>query len=318
MTTDLRARSKGGEMESASVTPVPMEVAPEHYWWRWVTGLIALGIVLWVALLFARGNIEWAAAKDYLFDPRVMQGLRMTLVYSALAMLLGVLGGLLLAIMKLSANPVLRQISNFYIWVFRGTPVLVQLLLWFNIALILPKLSVTIPLTGWSWAGDTNVYVTPFVAALLGLGLHQAAYMAEIVRAGIISVNKGQTEAAQALGLTPILTLRHVVLPQAMRIIIPPTGNEFIGLLKTTSLVVVISGNELMTVVQNIYAENFLTVELLFVASFWYLVLTSISSVALSFLEDSFGQQDRVRRSLGRKIVQDLRLTRSHIGGGES
>jgi polar amino acid transport system permease protein len=195
-----------------------------------------------------------------------------------------------LAVMRLSANPVVSTVSWFYIWFFRGTPVLVQLYFWFNLQLVLPHLSFGIPFTPLIWQGDTLSIITPFLAAILGLGLNEAAYMAEIVRAGIISVEHGQTEAAQALGMTRLQVMQRVVLPQAMRVIIPPTGNETISMLKTTSLAYITTTRELFTAQALIAAYNYRIVELLIVASIWYIVCTSVLTFGQYYLERYFAR----------------------------
>jgi polar amino acid transport system permease protein len=193
-------------------------------------------------------------------------------------------------VMRLSVNPVVSTLSWFYIWFFRGTPVLVQLFFWYNIALILPHLSIGIPFTNIEWVGTTNQIVSPFLAAILGLGLNEAAYMSEVVRAGIISVDHGQTEAAQALGMTRIGVMRRIVLPQAMRVILPPTGNETISMLKTSSLAYITTVAELFYVQTEISNANFRIVELLIVASIWYLVMTSILTFGQYYLERYFAR----------------------------
>ena len=178
-------------------------------------------------------NLRWDVITYWLTQPSILNGLLVTLELTVIAMAIGVSLGALLAVMRLSANPVVSTVSWFYIWFFRGTPVLVQLFFWYNLQLILPHIFVGIPFTSIGWHADTLTVITPFLASILGLGLNEAAYMAEIVRAGIISVDNGQTEAAQALGMTRIQVMQRVVLPQAMRVIIPPTGNETISMLKT-------------------------------------------------------------------------------------
>jgi polar amino acid transport system permease protein len=211
-------------------------------------------------------------------------------VLTIVAMLIGVVGGIILAVMRLSPNPVLSTVSWFYIWFFRGTPLLVQIFFWFNLAIILPYIGFHIPGTqvGVSW--NTNLVISALTAAILGLGCNEAAYMAEIVRAGIISVDQGQTEAAQALGMTRLQVMRRIVLPQAMRVIIPPTGNETISMLKTTSLAFVASVEELFTRAHEIASSNFQVVELLFVASIWYLAMTSILTVGQYYIERYFAR----------------------------
>ena len=196
---------------------------------------------------FAQGDVNWGAVGDFFFDDRILEGVGNTLLISVLSMLIGLVLGILLAVMRLSKNPVTSSVAWVYIWFFRGTPVYVQLLLWFNLALIFPVLNL-----GPIYKDEMVDVMTPFMAALLGLGLNEAAYMAEICRAGIQSVDEGQTEASHALGMTNGKTMRRIVLPQAMRVIVPPTGNEFINMLKTSSLVSAVQYDELLRTAQNI------------------------------------------------------------------
>ena len=203
-----------------------------------------------------------------------------------IAMALGIALGVVLAVMRQSPNRLVAAGSWAYIWVFRGTPVLVQLLFWNFIAALYPTIGLGIPFGGPELVhADANALVTPFAAAILGLALNEAAYMAEIVRAGIISVDAGQTDAAHALGMTRLQTMRRIVLPQAMRVVVPPTGNETISMLKTTSIVSVIAYTDLLYAVQLIYAENYRQVPLLLVACIWYLVFTSVLSIGQHLLE---------------------------------
>jgi polar amino acid transport system permease protein len=192
--------------------------------------------------------------------------------------------------MRLSPNPLVGGASWVYIWFFRGTPVLVQLLFWNFVGALYPKISIGIPFGPEFFSFSANTAITPFVAAILGLGLNEGAYMAEIVRAGILSVDEGQTDAAHALGMTRLQTMRRIVLPQAMRVIIPPTGNETISMLKTTSLVSVIAVTDLLYSVELIYAVNYRTIPLLIVASIWYLIVTTVLSFGQYYLERYFGR----------------------------
>jgi polar amino acid transport system permease protein len=251
----------------------------------------------------------WSEVGHYLFDPRILHGARLTIELTFACMALGIVLGVLLAVMRLSPNPLISGGSWLYIWFFRGTPVLVQLLFWYNVAALYPKINLGIPFGPAFIHADANTLIKPFIAVLLGLGLNEGAYMAEIVRAGIISVDEGQTEAAAALGLTRMQTMRRIVLPQAMRVIIPPTGNETISMLKTTSLAFVIAYPELLGSAQLIYAQNYETIQLLIVASFWYLVMTSVLYVGQYYLERYYGRGStrelpptplqRIRRGLG-------------------
>jgi polar amino acid transport system permease protein len=214
--------------------------------------------------------------------------------------------------------------SSFYIWFFRGTPVLVQLLFWYNIAALYPKIALGIPFGPAFVHADANTLITPFTAAILGLGLNEGAYMAEIVRAGIISVDAGQSDAAQSLGMTRLQTMRRIVLPQAMRVIIPPTGNETISMLKTSSLASVIVVTELLYAAQLIYSVNFKTIPLLIVASIWYIVCTSVLYVGQYYLERHYGRGAARERSatLSSRVLRGVlsfRRSGEHFrpGGGE-
>ena len=244
-----------------------------------------------VYALAAAPTLHWDIVGRYLFDHRVLDGLVATLALSVIAMVVGIVLGAIVAVMRLSANPVVSGASWLYVWFFRGTPVYVQIIFWSNISLLFPKISLGIPFGGPSlWQSDVNHVVTPFVAAILALGLNETAYMAEIVRAGILSVDAGQTEAGQALGMTRLQVMRRVILPQSMRVIVPPTGNEVISMLKTTSLVSVIPFTELLYSVQLIYAVNYRTLELLIVASIWYLLVTSILTAIQFYIERHFAK----------------------------
>jgi polar amino acid transport system permease protein len=265
---------------------------------RWAAAAIIL--VIAVALgrsVVTNANFEWGVVGEYLFDARIMSGLRVTIELTLIAMAIGIVLGVGLAIMRLSPNWMVSSASSFYIWFFRGTPVLVQLLFWYNIAALYPKIGLGVPFGPAFIHADANKLITPFAAAILGLGLNEGAYMAEIVRAGIISVDPGQADAAQSLGMTRLQTMRRIVLPQAMRVIIPPTGNETISMLKTTSLVSVIAVGDLLYGSQIIYSVNFKTIPLLIVASIWYLVCTSVLYVGQYYLERYYGRGARDRQA---------------------
>ena len=300
----------------AGPPPDSIKAIPVRHYGRWVGAAVVLYLAIaLVKTLAANEHFRFGEVPNYFSDGTILDGLRTTILLTVVCQTIGVVLGTVFAVMRLSKNPVLSTASWLYIWFFRGTPVLVQLIFWFNLALIFPDLTLGLPLTGLSIASyDTNTVVTPFVAAVLGLGLNEGAYMAEIVRAGIIAVDEGQTEAAQALGMRSGQTMRRIVLPQAMRVIIPPTGNEFISMLKTTSLVSVIAANDLLTRAQNIYSRNFLVLELLVVASIWYLVLTSIASVGQYYLERRFarGASRDLPDTPFMRIRRNLRLGRVH------
>jgi polar amino acid transport system permease protein len=233
---------------------------------------------------------QWDVIGQYFFSSQVLRGLWVTLALTAIAMAVGILLGVVLAVMRLSPNPLLSGAAWLYIWFFRGTPVLVQLLFWFNLSYIYPQLTLGVPFGPALVHLDANSIITSFVAASLGLSLNEGAYMSEIVRAGIISVDEGQTEAAQSLGMTRLRVLRLIVLPQAMRLIIPTTGNEIISMLKTSSLASVVVVTELLYSVQLIYARTYQTIPLLIVASLWYLVVTSVLMIGQYFIERRYSR----------------------------
>jgi polar amino acid transport system permease protein len=271
--------------------PEPIKAVPVRHYGRWIGGAAVLALTaLAVRSMIVNPNFEWDLVGPYLFDTRVFNGLLTTLMLTVLSMILGIVGGVVLAVMRLSPNPVLSGAASVYIWLFRGTPLITQLIFWAYLGSLYPTLGLGIPFGPEFVTWQTTELITPATAAVLGLGLNEAAYMAEIVRAGIRSVDEGQTEAAGALGMTRGKTLRRIVLPQAMRVIIPPTGNQVISMLKTTSLVVVIGYAELTVVVQQIYAQNFKVIPLLIVAATWYLVCTSVLTVFQSFIERKFSQ----------------------------
>jgi len=272
--------------------PEAIKAIPVRHPWRWLSAVLVVLLVAQVIYtILVEAGLRWDVIRHFLFQRLIFGGIVVTLELTVLAMIIGVALGIVLAVMRLSVNPVVAWVSWFYIWFFRGTPVLVQIFFWFNLNLVLPHITLGVAGTPFFWRGPgTNSLITPFMSALLGLGLNEAAYMAEIVRAGIISVDQGQTEAAQALGMTRLLVMRRIVLPQAMRVIIPPTGNETISMLKTSSLAFVATVPELFTRGQQIASANFDIVELIFVISIWYLFMTSILTVGQFYLERYFAR----------------------------
>jgi polar amino acid transport system permease protein len=286
--------------------PEAIKAIPVRHPGRWVSAVILVAIVGGIVYAFATAPLlHWEYVQNWFFSRRILDGLVLTLELTVVAMVIGVALGIVLAVMRLSPNPVVSTFSWLYIWFFRGTPVLVQLFFWYYIAVVFPHLTIGIPGIGPSYSADTNTLVTATVAAILGLGLNEAAYMSEIVRAGIISVDLGQTEAAQALGMTRLQTMRRIVLPQAMRVIIPPTGNETISMLKTTSLASVIAVSELLYSAQLIYDVNYKTIELLMVASIWYLIVTSVLTVGQYYIERHYARG--AARELPPTPIQRLR-----------
>jgi len=250
-----------------------------------IASILLLAFLVFIAHAFWVGAIEWHYVSDYLFSAPILKGVRGTIVMTVCAMVIGIFLGTAVAMMRMSANPALRWAATGYIWLFRGTPALLQLLLWFNLALIFP----TISLFGFFPVNTVDV-MTPFVAALLGLGIQQGAYTAEVVRSGILSVDRGQMEAAQSIGMTRLRAMLTIVLPQAMRVIVPPIGNETIGMVKLTSLASVIQYSEVLRTVGDVYYANSRVIELLIVAGLWYLLVVSILTPLQMLLERRFAR----------------------------
>ena len=252
-----------------------------------VVAIIIVVIAVWLFVTLAQNkNFDYSVVGQYVFSTGILQGLGITLELTIIGMAIGIVVGVLVAAARMSNNYVLRYLGGFYVWLFRGVPLLVQILIWGNFALLFRTLDIGIPFTGITFAQfDTNAVLTTFVASCLGLGLNEGAYMAEVVRGGIISVDHGQAEAATALGMSSSTVLARIILPQAFRSIIPPTGNQLITLLKSSTLVSVISGGDLLTTATNISSVNYRTLELLIVATFWYLVVVSLLSIGQRVLE---------------------------------
>ena len=260
-------------------------VARALHWRRWLAAAVILIVLAAIGRAFAHGQIEWSYVQRFLAAPVILSGILNTIVMALLAMALGIVLGVAVAIMRLSPNPVLTSVAAGYAWLFRGTPLILQLLLWFNLALVFP----TIGIPGL-WSARAVDVMTPFLSALLGLGINQGAYTSEVIRAGILSVDAGQYEAAQAIGMGRLAALRRIILPQAMRVVIPPLGNEFIGLVKATSLASVVQYPEVLHNAENIYYANSRVIELLIVAGLWYLAVVSILTPVQMLLERRFAR----------------------------
>ena len=272
--------------------PDSVKAIPARHPGRWLATLaVLLVVVVLIRSAATNPRFDWDLVGKYFFSSEVLDGLVTTLELTVIAMAVGIVLGVLLAVMRLSPNPLVSGASWVYIWFFRGTPVLVQLLFWNFISVLYPRMSIGVPFGGPDFFSfNANTVITPFVAGVLGLGLNEGAYMAEIVRAGILSVEEGQTDAAHALGMTRLQTMRRIVLPQAMRVIIPPTGNETISMLKTSSLVSVLAIRDLLYSVQLIYAANYRQIPLLIVASLWYIIFTTLLSIGQYYIERRFGR----------------------------
>ncbi|MEU4223237.1 amino acid ABC transporter permease [Nonomuraea sp. NPDC026600] len=259
----------------------PLKTIPDRNFGRWGAGLVVVGVAILAGYsVITNPRFRWDVVGDYFTAAQILAGMRNTLQLTVIAMAIGVALGVALAIMRQSGNPFVSGAAWLYVWFFRGTPLLVQLIFWYNISALYPTV----------FGLNTNDFISPLLAAILGLGLNEAAYMAEIVRGGILSVDHGQTEAAQALGMSRLKILRRIVLPQAMRVIVPPTGNEAISMLKTTSLVSVLAYTELLYATQLIYSRTFQTIPMLIVASIWYIIVTSVFTTGQYYLERYFGR----------------------------
>ncbi|WP_297909514.1 amino acid ABC transporter permease [uncultured Actinomyces sp.] len=263
---------------------------------RWVSAIIvAILAAMAIHGLITNVNFQWNVVFQWLFSASIMQGVAFTIILTVLAMAVGTVLAITMAIMRQSVNPVLRWVAMAYIWFFRGTPIYTQLIFWSLLPTLYPSLSVGVPflgtLLGWEVSFNTATYFTPFWMAFVGLGLNEGAYLAEIMRAGLLSVSKGQWEAATALGMPRATIFRRIILPQAMRVIVPPIGNETISMLKTTSLVSAIPFTlELTFIARQRGQATFAPVPLLIAAAIWYLVITSLLMVIQSMIEKHFGK----------------------------
>ena len=276
----------GTATSGTGTRPAPLEAVPVRHPGRWAAiVVIAVLVAMAVSSVLTNPNWDWRFQLDNAFAEPVVQGVWTTLWLTVAAMVMGVLLGIVLAVMRLSPNPILSGTAWVYIWVFRGTPVLVQLVIWANLGSLYRQISLGVPFGPEWFAFDTRNLIPNAVAALLGLGLNEAAYMSEIIRAGILSVDEGQSEAASALGMSRMLMLRRIILPQAMRVVVPPTGNETISMLKTTSLVSAVPYAELFFQTSSIGSRTFQVFPTLVMASLWYLALTSVLMTCQYYIE---------------------------------
>jgi polar amino acid transport system permease protein len=289
----------GRSVEEKPGRPEDIKAVPVRHVGRWIAAVI----VIWFGAAIIRSIVsgagargvpnsgfQWHVVGHYLFNSTILHGVVVTIYLTVLCQAIGIVLGVISAVMRLSPNPIVSGASWLYIWFFRGTPLYVQILFWYNIAALFPVIALGIPFGPSFVHGSANTIITPLVTAMLALGLNEGAYMSEIVRAGIISVDEGQTHAAQSLGMNRLQIMRLIVLPQAMRVVIPPTGNETISMLKNTSLLVAASYGELLFAAQTIYNANYKVIPLLIVASIWYLVMTSVLYVGQYFIERRYGR----------------------------
>ena len=261
-------------------------------------GLCVLVLAGLARTLSSNENYQWGVVAQYFTAPTVLKGLVLTLVLTALTMFFGTILGLLIAILRVSKVRPVMLLASGYITFFRGTPVLVQLIFWFNIAALYPNISIGIPFTSISQAVDVNALMSATTAAIVGLSLNVAAYLAEIIRGGFASVDKGQLEAADSLGMSGRTKLWRIIIPQSMPSIVPAVGNQVIGMFKETSLVSVLGVAELLQSVQLIYARTYQTIPLLIVACLWYLIMTLALSYPQSLIEKKYSRT-RTRAIIG-------------------
>ncbi|GGL91692.1 putative amino acid ABC transporter, permease protein [Streptomyces fumigatiscleroticus] len=322
---DVAPASTGQRRAYGAPGPDLPRIVPRRHPGRWATAAVALLVFAMVLNSVLRNDaFQWNVVGRYFTTAAVLDGLLLTLWLTGVVMVLGFLLGTVLAVMRLSANPVLRTLSWGYVWIFRSTPLLVQLLFWFNIGALYPTLGLGVPFGPQFVTVKTVNLLGPTLTAVIGLTLHETAYAAEVVRGGILSVDPGQTEAAQALGLSRRRTLRRIVIPQAMRSIVPTAGNMLIGTLKGTSIVSVLAVHDLLYSVQLIYNQTYQVIPLLMVATLWYIAVTSVLSTGQYYVERYYargnsralpptpwrrlsGRLATVRTRLGRTTASDAR-----------
>lgn len=276
--------SDGAATGDLPVVPLP------HTGRKVLTVVVVAFALLCVLSVATNPNFQWSVVANYFLSTSVLIGLLRMLMLTVLSMAVGIVAGTILAVMRGSSAPIMQIASGWYVWFFRGTPLLVQILFLYNISALYPSLSIGIPHVWTIGNVNANDILTPLLVAVIALGAHEAAYMCEIIRSGLLSVNKGQTEAAKAVGMSPLLIFRRIVLPQAMRVIVPPTGNQIISMLKATSLVSVVAYPELLYSVTAIYTRTFETIPLLLVATIWYLIVTSILTIGQRYVERHFAR----------------------------
>jgi len=295
--------------------PAAVDAVPLRHPWRWVgAGIIVVLLGLFVYGAATNKAYGWSTYTEYLFNDRILFGVLNTLQLTVYAMALGVALGIVLSVMRLSPNPVFQSVAWVFLWIFRGTPVYVQLVFWGLIPTIYQNIQIGVPFGPSLFHLNLQSLSIPFLLAVIGLGLNEAAYMAEIIRAGITSVPEGQSEASTALGMSWGMTMRRTVLPQAMRVIIPPTGNELISMLKTTSLVTAVPYSyDLYSIAsREIAARTFEPVPLLLVAATWYLLVTSLLMVGQFYLERYFSKG--ISRQLTPKQLEALAKAQTEAG----
>lgn len=275
-----------------TTAPVLNDSVPVRHPGRWISAVVILAaLAVFAQSLVTNPNFRWDIVATYILDVKVVQGVGWTLLLTVASMVLAIILAILLAFMRQSDNPVFRWSSWAWVWFFRGTPVYTQLIFWGLVSVLYPKIAAGVPFGPELFSLDTSTVINPLIAAILGLGLNESAYLAEIFRAGLKSVDRGQMEAAEALGMAKTKIMWRIILPQAMRVIVPPTGNETIGMLKTTSLVLAVPFTlDLTFATNNLANRTYLPVPLLIVAAIWYLVITSLLMVGQHYIEAYYGK----------------------------
>lgn len=292
----------------APVADADLVVVPSRHYGRWAaTVVVAVLVAMAINALVTNPAWDWPTVGQYLFAPSILRAVGLTLQLTVLGIVVGFVLGTVLAVMRLSPNPLLRSVSWTYIWIFRSVPLILQLLFWYNLALLYRAISFGIPFGPAFFQVETMELVSPLTAAVLGLALHQAAYAAEVVRSGFLAVDAGQLEAAAALGIPRLRQFRRIQLPQAMRTILPTAGNELIGLVKGTSVVYIMALSELFYQVQVIYTRTGRVIPMLLVAAIWYLALTTVMSVGQFYVERHFARGSQ--RTVPPTPIQRLRAT---------
>ena len=284
-----RSRTSGGLPEPA----LTRDVVPVRHYGRGAFAVAVLGFVGLIVYGFATNpNIEWSVVRDFIFSTDILRGLLSTLEMTLISMVFAVAGAVVIALMRMSKSRIISSVAAGYVFVFRGIPLILLVIFVGNIGLFLREISVGIPGTPTTFFTiPVAEAITPFVASVIALSLAGSGYMSEIVRGGLHAIGRGQHEAAKALGVTSLQTTRHIVLPQALRIIVPPMGNELISMLKSTAIVSVIAGGDLLTVAQSISGANYRTIEMLIVAAVWYFAVLAVISVGQYFLEKRFAER---------------------------
>ena len=295
----------------------PLKVVPlKHPVLRTFTILVSLIGLFSLYSIVNNDNFQWGVIGRYFFSSAILRGLSNTIILTIVSMVLGTLIGLVLAFMRLSSSKFLAGLAGLYIWFFRGTPLLVQIILLYNISILYPRFSFGIPFGPTFFSADANTIVAPFVAAIAALSLNEAAFMCEVIRGGLLSVEHGQTEAAQSLAMPTSLIRRRIIIPQAMRAILPPSGNQVISLLKATSMVSVIAAYDLLYAVESIFSRTYETIPLLLVATIWYLIIVSVLMLIQNRVEAKYSKGSS--RNTQGKTGLLARLTTLRATAGET